>query len=132
MNQFNGIGRLTKDPECRYTQGENPVCVARYTIAIDRAGVKKETDFISCVCFGKTAEFAEKYLKKGTKVGVSGRLQTGSYKNRDGVTIYTTDVVVNSHTFCEKAENKPSSTLKMDSDGFASIPDKLDELLPFS
>jgi single-strand DNA-binding protein len=128
MNQFNGIGRLTKDPECRYTQGETPVCVARYTLAIDRQTGKNETDFLSCVCFGKTAEFAEKYLAKGVKVGVSGRVQTGTYKNKNGDTVYTTDIVVNSHTFCEK---KGDAKPKTDDDGFAKIPDGLDESLPF-
>lgn len=131
MNQFNGIGNLTRDPEVRYTQGSNPVCVARYTLAISRAGGKNETDFLPCVCFGKTAEFAEKYLKKGVKVGVSGRIQTGSYKNKDGATIYTTDVVVNSHTFCDrKAESTEKA--KESNEGFMSIPDTLDESLPFA
>ena len=128
MNQFNGIGRLTKDPECRYTQGENPVCVARYTLAIDRANGKNETDFISCVCFGKQAEFAEKHLSKGLKVGVSGRLQTGSYKKND-MTIYTTDVIVGSHTFCEKKAEEPKSG----KDDFVKIPENFDfdEDIPF-
>ena len=102
MNQFNGIGRLTKDPECRYTQGENPVCVARYTIAIDRVGVKKETDFISCVCFGKTAEFAEKYLHKGIKIMISGRIQTGSYTNKEGQKVFFLDVQVDRQEFTER------------------------------
>lgn len=131
MNQFNGIGRLTRDPECRYTQGSNPVCVARYTLAIDRTGAKNETDFLPCVCFGKTAEFAEKYLKKGVKVGVSGRIQTGSYKNKDGATIYTTDVVVNSHTFCDRKE-EGTEKKKESNDGFMSVPDTIDESLPFA
>lgn len=129
MNQFNGIGRLTKDPECRYTQGENPMCVARYTLAIDRQNGKGEADFISCVCFGKTAEFAEKHLSKGMKIGISGRVQTGSYKNKDGNTVYTTDIVVNSTTFCEKKEQTEK---KKDADGFMQIPDTIDESLPFA
>lgn len=131
MNQFNGIGNLTKDPEVRYTQGSNPVCVARYTLAISRVGGKNETDFLPCVCFGKTAEFAEKYLKKGVKIGVSGRVQTGSYKNKDGATIYTTDIVVNSHTFCDRKAEGTEKT-KENTDGFMSIPDDLDESLPFA
>ena len=137
MNKVILMGRLVRDPDVKYANGGNSgqMCIASYTLAVDRRFRKEgeaTADFLRCVSFGKAGEFAEKYFKQGTKVAVTGRLQTGSYKNRDGATIYTTDVVINSHTFCEKAENKPSSTLKTDSDGFESIPDKLDELLPFS
>lgn len=101
MNSVNLIGRLTKDPDINsYGKGKNAGIVARYTLAVDNS--KDEADFIGCVCFGKTAEFAEEYLFKGMKVGVSGRIQTGSYENKNGDTVYTTDVLVNSHTFCEK------------------------------
>ena len=96
-------GRLTKDPEVRYSQGDNPTCIARYTLASDRKyskGDDKQTDFINCVAFGKSGEFVEKYLKKGTKILVTGRIQTGSYE-KDGKKYYTTDVVVEEHEFCE-------------------------------
>ena len=101
MNKVILMGRLTRDPEIRWTQGENSTCVARYSLAVDRRGKDKEADFISCVAFGKSGEFAEKYLKKGTKILVSGRIQTGSYTNKDGQKVYTTDVVVEEHYFCE-------------------------------
>ena len=100
MNKVCLCGRLTKDPDVRYSQGENSTCIARYSLAVDRRGKEKEADFISCVAFGKSGEFAEKYLKKGTKILVSGRIQTGSYE-KDGKKVYTTDVVVEEHYFCE-------------------------------
>ena len=96
MNKAILMGRLTRDPDIRYTQGDNPMCIARYTLAVDRRFSRtagndgNNADFIPCVCFGKTAEFVEKYLKKGTKMAVTGRIQTGSYTNRDGVKVYTT------------------------------------------
>ncbi len=98
MNKFIGMGRLTKDPEVRYS-GE--MAIARYTLAIDRLSKEKKTDFISCVAFGKVGEFAEKYLQKGTKIAIEGRVQTGSYEDKDGKKVYTTDVVVEKHYFCE-------------------------------
>ena len=105
MNKVLLMGRLTKDPEARYTQGENPMCIARYTLAVDRRLGKKEgeqtADFISIVAFGKSGEFAEKYLHKGTKVVVTGRIQTGSYTNKDGQKVYTTDVVAEDQEFAE-------------------------------
>lgn len=97
-------GRLTRDPDIRYTQGANPFAVARYTLAVDRPkrqNGEQGTDFISCVAFGGRAEFAEKYLKQGTKITIRGHIQTGSYTNRDGNKVYTTDVVVDEHDFCE-------------------------------
>ena len=104
MNKVILMGRLTRDPEVRYSQGERAMAIARYTLAVDRryrkAG-KAETDFISCVSFGKNAEFAEKYLKKGLKILVSGRIQTGSYVNKDGQKVYTTDVVVEDQEFAD-------------------------------
>ena len=105
MNKVELIGRLTRDPNVTYTQGEKQMAVARFTLAVDRRGRRGEessADFISCVCFDKTAEFAEKYLHQGTKVAVVGRIQTGSYTNRDGQTVYTTDVVVEDMEFVEK------------------------------
>ena len=105
MNKVELIGRLTRDPNVTYTQGEKPMAIARFTLAVDRRGRRSEennADFISCVAFDKTAEFAEKYLHQGTKVAVVGRIQTGSYTNRDGQTVYTTDVVVEDMEFVEK------------------------------
>ena len=107
MNKAILMGRLTRDPDIRYTQGDNPMCIARYTLAVDRRFNRNanndgnNADFIPCVCFGKTAEFVEKYLKKGTKMAVTGRIQTGSYTNRDGVKVYTTEVVVEDQEFAE-------------------------------
>lgn len=104
MNCFNGIGRLTKDPDISQTQ--SGIMIAKYTLAIDRqvsSDSHPEADFIRCICFGKTAEFVRNYLSKGMKIGISGRIQTGSYDDKNGNKIYTTDIVVNSHTFCERA-----------------------------
>ena len=103
MNTVILIGRLTKDPQVA-TRGETKV--ARYTLAVDRRTKEKEADFISCVCFGRSADFAEMYLHKGTKIVVEGRIQTGSYTNKDGQKIYTTDVVVNSHEFAESKQSR--------------------------
>ena len=111
MNKVILMGRLTRDPDVRYSQGESPMCVARYTLAVDRRQRRQEgqqeADFISCVAFGKSGEFAEKYLHKGSKIAVTGRIQTGSYTNRDGQKVYTTDVVIEDQEF---AENKGQSS----------------------
>lgn len=137
MNKWHGIGRLTRDPEVRYSQGENASAVARYTLAVDRKfkreGEEQTADFISCVAFGKNGEFAEKYLHQGMKIAVSGRIQTGSYTNKDGQKVYTTDVVVEEHDFCEsKGSSESTSSSNTDSDGFMNIPDNVnDEGLPF-
>ena len=147
MNKVILMGRLPRDPEVRYSQGESANAVARYTLAVDRR-FKREgdatADFISCVCFGKLAEFAEKYLKQGTKMVVSGRIQTGSYTNRDGVKVYTTEVVIEEQDFAEsKAAAAQNSNMGVPqpsapqpsaaaSDGFMNIPDGLEEELPFS
>lgn len=130
MNKWLGMGRLTKDPEVRYTQNnDGQLCIARYTIAIDRRGKDKGADFISCVAFGKLGEFAEKYLKKGTKVLIEGHIQTGSYTNKDGNKVYTTDVVVEE---CEFAESKSSAPpAEAPADGFVDIPEGIEEELPF-
>ena len=107
MNKVILMGRLTRDPDIRYTQGDNSMCIARYTLAVDRRFNRSagndgsNADFIPCVAFGKSAEFVEKYLKKGTKMAVTGRIQTGSYTNRDGVKVYTTEVVVEDQEFAE-------------------------------
>lgn len=138
MNRVILIGRLTKEPEVRYLQGNNSMAIARYTLAVDRK-FKKEgepnADFINCIAFGKNGEFAEKYLHKGIKIAVEGRIQTGSYTNRDGQKVYTTDVVVENHEFCEsKNANqsvRPQQQTQTGSDGFMSIPDGIDSGLPF-
>ena len=124
---------MTKDPEIRYSQGANTTCIARYTLAVDRK-FKQEgqptADFINCIAFGKLGEFAEKYLHKGVKIAVTGRIQTGSYKNKDGNTVYTTDVVVEEQEFCESKSqnNQPKHDL---SDVFINIPDGIESELPF-
>lgn len=134
------MGRLTRDPEVRFTQGEQSTCIARYTLAVDRRGAKEgqqSADFISCVAFGKNGEFVEKYLKKGTKIVVTGRIQTGSYTNKDGQTVYTTEVVVEEHEFAE-SKNGGSSTDSVvpnnpdPNEGFMDIPEGLDSDLPFA
>lgn len=146
MNKVILMGRLTKDPEVRYSQGENPMAIARYSIAVDRRGGRNNTDgqtadFINCVAFGKAAEFTEKYLRKGTKIAVTGRIQTGSYTNKDGVKVYTTDVVVEEQEFAESKNNAGqdsgfsggnSSSQMTAGDGFMNIPDGIDEELPFN
>ena len=142
MNKVVLIGRLTRDPDVRYTQGDNSTCIARYTLAVDRRRYKREgeqeADFISCVAFGKGGEFAEKYLHKGMKIGVIGRIQTGSYTNKDGQKVYTTDVVVEDHEFVESKgandnrDQAPAPAGTDLGDGFMSIPDGIDEELPFT
>ena len=145
MNKVVLLGRLVRDPEARYSQGENAMCVAKYALAVDRK-FKRDgeptADFINCVAFGKIGEFAEKYFKKGTKIAVVGRIQTGSYTNKDGVKVYTTDVVVEEQEFAEskaasasnsgyQASPSPSPSADI-GDGFMNIPDGIDEELPFS
>lgn len=137
MNKVILIGRLTRDPEIRWTQGQEPMCVARYTLAVDR-NIKRTdenqqtADFISCVAFGKAAEFCEKYPKQGTKLAVVGRLQTGSYTNKDGVKVYTTDVAVESQEFAEsKKADGETSRPEAPGDGFMAIPEGLETNLPF-
>lgn len=138
MNKVILIGRLTKDPEVRYSQGENALAIARYSLAVDRKFKKQgeqEADFINCLAFGKSAEFVEKYLHKGTKIAVTGRIQTGSYTNKEGQKVYTTDVVVEEHEFCEsKGQNSGDSRPEPSNanNGFMNIPDGIDEKLPFN
>jgi len=147
MNKVILMGRLTRDPEVRYSQGENSMAIARYTLAVDRRFNRNNddqtADFIGCVAFGRAGEFAEKYFRKGTKVAITGRIQTGSYTNRDGVKVYTTDVVVEEQEFAESKNSnagseggsfgagrapEPSGA----GDGFMNIPDGIDEELPFN
>ena len=163
MNKAILMGRLTRDPDIRYTQGDNPMCIARYTLAVDRRFNRNNddgnnADFIPCICFGKSAEFVEKYLLKGTKMAVTGRIQTGSYTNRDGVKVYTTEVVIEEQEFAESknaqsagsgstsgntgadrreavsTSNNQQASAKSDDpmDGFMNIPDGIDEELPFT
>ena len=139
MNKCMLIGRLTRDPEVRYTQGDNAMAIARYSLAVDRRFKRDgepDADFINCVAFGKAGEFAEKYLKKGTKIAVVGRIQTGSYTNKDGQKVYTTDVVVEEQEFAESknggsSDNNQSAPANKDM-GFMNIPDGIDEELPFN
>ena len=141
MNKVILMGRLVRDPETRYTNGTEPMCVTRYTIAIDRR-MKKEgkqsADFINCVAFGKTGEHAEKFYHQGIKVVVTGRIQTGSYTNKEGRKVYTTDVVVEEQEFAESKTNSQGNGQQeqptqypADEQGFMNIPDGIDEELPF-
>ena len=133
MNIVILTGRITKDAEIRYTQSNEPMAIARFTLAVDRRYKKdgeQSADFISCVAFGKRAEFMEKYGKKGTKFNVEGSIQTGSYNNKDGQKVYTTDVIVNNIEFGESKGTKQDAP-QTDADGFMNIPDDLEEL-PFS
>lgn len=112
MNKVILMGRLTADPEVRYTQGENPMAIARYTLAVNRRfkrNGEQEADFIRCIAFGKQAEFVEKYLKRGIQILIAGRIQTGSYTNKDGAKVYTIDVVVEEHNFTESKSSQNHS-----------------------
>ena len=158
MNKVILMGRLTRNPDVRYSTGQNPTCVARYNIAVNRRFKKDgepDADFISCVAFGKNGEFAEKYLKQGTKVVICGRIQTGSYTNREGQRVYTTDVIVEEHDFAESkssqnqthssqnpqnaSNNRPNDYEQMNidnlpasqNDGFMTVPEGIEEELPF-
>ena len=151
MNKVILMGRLTRDPEVRYSQGETPLAIARYSLAVDRrnarsnnGGDEQTADFINCVAFGRAGEFAERYFRKGTKIAVSGRIQTGSYTNKDGVKVYTTEVVVEEQEFAESKNassgneggytggnyNRPAPSGA--GDGFMNIPDGIDEELPYN
>lgn len=139
MNKVILMGRLVRDPELRYSQGEKATAIARYTLAVDRKFKRDgepNADFINCIAFGKNGEFAEKYLRQGIKILVEGRWQSGNYTNKDGQKVYTNDCVVES---CEFAESKnashserPQAAPQADSDGFMNIPDGIDEELPFN
>ena len=141
------MGRLTRDPDLRYSTGERQMAIARYTLAVDRRGrsrsadgTEQTADFINCVAFDKAAEFAEKYFHQGMRVLVSGRIQTGSYTNKDGQKVYTTDVIVDDQEFADSknsgeggaAYSRPTPA-QASSDGFMNIPDGVeDEGLPFN
>ena len=148
MNKVILMGRLTRDPEVRYSQGARSMAIARYTLAVDRRGRRGQdssaeqqtADFINCVSFGRTAEFAEKYFRQGLKIAVTGRIQTGSYTNREGQKVYTTEVVVEEQEFAESKgsgsgssqQNVPQQSPDVGPDGFMNIPDGIEEELPFS
>jgi len=140
MNKIILIGRLTSDPEIRYSQGENPTAVARYTLAVNRPfkrNGEQEADFLPCVAFGKIAGSAEKYLYKGSRVCIEGRIQTGNYTNKEGQKVYTTEVVVERQEFLEKRagnsnQNPDSGASGNYADSFMNIPDGIDEELPFN
>lgn len=144
MNKVQLVGRLTRDPEIRYSQGENATATARFSVAVNRrfknAEGNYDADFINCVAFGKTAEFIEKYFRKGMAIGLTGRIQTGSYTNKDGQKVYTTDVVVEETEFVESKgassvdnsnTSRPAPNVANNND-FMSIPDEVDEELPFA
>ena len=151
MNKVILMGRLTRDPEVRYSNGDNSMAIARYSLAVDRRGRRDEngqnTDFINCVAFGRSTEFAEKYLHKGIKILITGRIQTGSYTNRDGQKVYTTDVVVEEQEFAEsknaaggndggqyqqQGNRNGGGRAAADPNGFMQIPDGMDDELPFA
>lgn len=135
MNKVSITGRMVKDPEVRYAQNEKATAIARFTLAVNRKHKQEgqpNADFINCVAFGHDAEFIEKYFRKGMKAEVSGRIQTGSYKNKDGQTVYTTDIFVEEIDFGESKQSSnsaPAATAA--NDGFMSIPDGIEEELPF-
>ena len=126
MNKVALIGRLTREPDVRYSQGGEPMAIARFTLAVDRRTKSRDADFISCVAFGKNGEFVEKYFHKGMKVAVIGRIQTGSYDSKDGHKVYTTDVICEELDFCESKQKQNA-----DADGFMNIPDEIEEEMPF-
>ena len=138
MNKWIGIGRATKKPEIRYSQGANATAIASFSIAVDRKFKRDgepDADFFNCTAFGKQAEFCEKYLDKGTKIVVVGRIQNDNYTNRDGQKVYSTKVMVDEIEFAESkkadSESAPKEQ-KADKDGFVSIPEGIDEELPFN
>ena len=153
INKATLLGRPTADPDISYTQGNEPVCVARFTLAVTRKYKKDEADFIRCVCFGKLAEIIQKYVKKGDQICVAGRIQTGSYTNREGQKVYTTDVVVEDMQMCGSKADKVKESQEApqapaqeptyeqqsflpnapttDDDGFMTIPEGIENELPF-
>lgn len=144
MNKVILMGRLTRDPEVRHSDGENPMAIARYTLAVDRRihrDGEANADFIGCVAFGKAGEFAEKYFRQGMKVLITGHIQTGSYTNRDGQKVYTTDIVIEDQEFAESKKDSGSSQPRQqktqqetetDENGFMNIPEGIEEEMPFS
>lgn len=135
MNKVTLIGRMTRDPEIRHGTGEKATLIARYTLAVDRRGKDAGTDFINCISFAKTAEFLEKYGRKGLKIALAGRIQTGSYTNKDGNKVYTTDVIGEEIEFTEKREDAPHEEAQKPAgkkdEGFMNVPDGVDDEFPF-
>ncbi len=109
MNRVTFIGRLTKDPEIRYTQGAEPLAICQFSIAVERPYGEPTSDFFRCICFGKRGEAISKYFRKGSKIGIAGRLQTGSYTDKDGVKRYTTDTIVEDFEFCDSKNAQDNS-----------------------
>ena len=150
MNKVILMGRLTRDPEIRYSQNDTSMAIARYSLAVDRRFARRNegsneqiVDFINCVAFGRSAEFAEKYFRQGMRVLITGRIQTGSYTNKDGQKVYTTDIVVEDQEFADSkgaagnneggfAPARPSAPAMDAGDGFMNIPEGIDEELPFN
>ena len=144
MNKVILMGRLTRDPEVRHSDGENSMAIARYTLAVDRRihrDGEANADFIGCIAFGKAGEFAEKYFRQGMKVLITGHIQTGSYTNRDGQKVYTTDIVIEDQEFAESKKDSGSSQPRQqktqqepetDENGFMNIPEGIEEEMPFS
>lgn len=142
MNKVILIGRLTREPEIRYSQGQNSMAVARYTLAVDRR-YKRDgdptADFFNCTAFDKNAEFVERYLHKGMKIAIVGRIQNDNYTDRNGNKVYSVQIFVDEHEFCEskaagqdEQTNRQETNNGLDSDGFMNIPDGIDEELPFN
>ena len=135
MNKVVLMGRLTKDPEIRYSSGQQEsFAIGRYTLAVDRRvrnNNEQAADFIPIVTFGKAAEFAEKFLHKGTKLLVTGRIQTGSYTNKDGQKVYTTEVVAEDQEFCESKTTGHAQSSQGPTDGFMNVPPGIEDDLPF-
>ncbi len=130
MNKVILMGRLVRKPEVRWSQGVNQTLTARYTLAVNRKSREgQEADFVSCIAFGKAAEFAEKYLDRGTKLAVTGRIQTGSYTNRDGQKVYTTDVVAEEQEFTESKSHEYAPGMTDPANGFMAVPN--DDEMPF-
>lgn len=147
MNKVILMGRLTRDPDVRYSQGERSMAIARYTLAVERRGRKKQegnseqtADFINCVAFDRAGEFAEKYFRQGQRVLVVGRIQTGSYTNKDGQKVYTTDVVIEEQEFADSRNSNNGNQQPQNQgfsstgsgDGFMNIPDGVDDGVPFN
>ena len=137
MNKVCLVGRLVRDPEVRYSAGENATAICRFSVAVDRRfkreGDEQTADFINIVSFGKTAEFIQKYFTKGQRIGLAGRIQTGKFTNKDGQTVYTTDVIAEEVEFVEskKSGNETGSSSKSD-DSFSNVSDEVDGELPFN
>lgn len=136
MNKVILTGRLTRDPEVRYSQGDNPLCIAKFSLAVNRKYAKdgeQNADFLNCTAFGKTGEFVEKYFRKGMKADIEGRLQTGSYE-KDGVKHYTTDVIIEGIEFGEskKAGSENADAKATGNEDFMSVPENAEDALPFN